>query len=242
MFARCTCLIGRPKASAIASSTRLSFNPMRRSPVMILTMYFDPRGSARRSSSSSTKRFCKGPRRALNCSNAACKTCNESSAAGGGHSFLWDWKTSSVVAPKSPCLRYRASRLPASCPVRRLTASQIKEPPTPKIRSSRRGKGRPVKNRAASAACSTGIERRYSPTSRTFSFFLVVLATASQASAKPRMLAPELRFRRDQDSSEARGESAVLSGNAAFVFSRKLAQAIGSAHSTRAVPAPCNPL
>ena len=152
MFARCTCLIGRPKASAIASSTRLSFNPMRRSPVMILRMYFDPRGSARRSSSSSTKRFCKGPRRALNCSNAACKTCNESSAAGGRESLRCDWKSSSVVAPKSPCLRYRASRLPASCPVRRLTASQIKEPPTPKIRSSRRGKGRPVKNRAASAA------------------------------------------------------------------------------------------
>src|SRR5215831_12553236 len=93
------------------------------------------------------------------------------------------------MSPRSPCLRYVASRSPPSTMTRRLSARHTIDPPTAKTLSSDLGKALAVRKRAARAASSTDKERRYSLTRLTFSFFLVVPATASHTSANRIILA-----------------------------------------------------
>ena len=83
MFARWTSPNVPPKALAMASSTRLSFRPIRRSPVMILTMYLASRGVACERSSRVRAALAAGPRAAAISRNLAATSRTFSAALPG---------------------------------------------------------------------------------------------------------------------------------------------------------------
>ena len=83
MLARWTSPSVPPKALAMASSTRLSFRPMRRSPVMILTMYLASRGVACERSSRVRAALAAGPRAAAISRNLAATSDRLSAALPG---------------------------------------------------------------------------------------------------------------------------------------------------------------
>src|SRR5215469_8381113 len=99
MLARRTSASGRSKAWAMASSTRLSFDPIRRSPVMIFTMYFTSPALPRRNTLASSSAFCDAPRAAARSSKS-----RATSDSAKSRSTFVPRRSSAAMSPRSPML------------------------------------------------------------------------------------------------------------------------------------------
>src|SRR5258708_5352332 len=155
----------RAEALAIASSTRLSFRPMRRSPVMIFMMYLASVGEISLSSAPTIAPFAAGPRAAETSRNTSwtllggCGPHSTSLRAGPPlPGSLSSRSTAPATAPRSPSLRYAAVSSLSVLPERWATIPQSSLPPTCSVVSSHAGNGLPEKNTAATAASATGTD------------------------------------------------------------------------------------
>src|SRR5215471_21373693 len=133
----------------MASSTRLSFRPIRKSPVMILTTYFASHGGTLESSLRVSPALSAG----LLKEEISRKRFWVSVGKWGLSSSCGDeGRTASATAPKSPWLRYDSVSSASDFPDNSATMRHKIEPPTCKVVSSQAGKGLPEKKTAPVAA------------------------------------------------------------------------------------------
>ena len=143
----------------MASSTRLSFRPIRRSPVMILTMYLASSGVA------CAKKFahqCGFGGWAASCDRGSCGNLQteavlpvfpglDSADVRPGVCGAVERRTSPATAPRSPSWRYAAVSSASAFPESSATIRHSSDPPTCSVVSSQTGNGLPERKTAETA-------------------------------------------------------------------------------------------
>jgi hypothetical protein len=153
MPARFTASSGRSNALASAASSRPSRRPIRSSPDMTLTIAAAVRGPARRRSASSSPALAAAPWAASIATNASRVSSSVGSSSGDG-ACPASSRTAATASATSLDRSYARRSASASAPATRRTAPLIPDHPTPIVRWSVSGNGRPVRNTAATGSSS----------------------------------------------------------------------------------------